>query len=80
MGQYPHPGAGRKGADSDWVTVAEAAARTKYSPTQLRRLLREGRLEGKRFGRDWVLSLASVEAYQRTDPRPGRPPGRRPAS
>jgi excisionase family DNA binding protein len=64
-------------ADSDWVTVAEAAARTGYSQTQIRRLLREGKVLGKKFGRDWVLQLALVEAYQRSDPRPGRPPGQR---
>ena len=50
-------------------------ARNTAKPSS-RRLLRESKLPGKKFGRDWVLPLASVEAYQRSNPRPGRPPVR----
>jgi hypothetical protein len=42
--------------------------------------LREDKITGKKYGRDWVLQPASVEAYKRSNPGPGRPPGRQKSS
>jgi excisionase family DNA binding protein len=63
--------------EADLVTLAEAAARTGYTVQHLRRLLRTGKIAGRRFGRTWVTTLEAVEVYRGTDPKPGPKPGRR---
>jgi len=47
-------------ASSDLMTVSEAAAELPLSPSYIRRLAREGKLLGRREGRDWQLDRASV--------------------
>jgi excisionase family DNA binding protein len=47
----------------EWITTAEAAELTGYHPVHIRRLMREGLIEGKKFGRDWMVNRASVQAY-----------------
>ena len=63
--------------DTGLVTLAEASARTGYTVQHLRRLLRQGKISGRRFGRTWVTTLEAVEAYRSTDPKPGPKPGSR---
>ncbi len=58
----------------DLVTVAEEAARSGYTEQHLRRLVRVGKVRGKKYGRDWLLSARSVDEYRATDPRPGPKP------
>ena len=58
------------------ISVGDAAIKYDLTPSQITKLVRAGKIQGRKFGRDWVLPLASVEAYQRSNPRPGRPPGR----
>lgn len=42
----------------DMYSVQEASHRLNLDPSQVRRLLRSGDIEGKKWGRDWmVLSL-----------------------
>ena len=36
-------------------SVNEAAQRLGLDPSQVRRLLAEGKIEGKKLGRDWVV-------------------------
>ena len=36
-------------------TVNEAAEKLKLDPSQVRRLLRSGELDGRKWGRDWTV-------------------------
>ena len=63
--------------EADLITVSEAAARTGYTERHITRLLRQGKIAGKKLGRDWLTTTEAVEVYRRTDPRPGRKPGSR---
>jgi excisionase family DNA binding protein len=67
---------------TEWITTKEAAELTGYHTVHVRRLLREGRVEGKKFGRDWMISRESIQEYKdqmkelgpsKHDPRRKRP-------
>lgn len=45
------------------ITTKEAAGLTDYDPTHIRWLIREGRVEGKKFGRDWMVDKESLLDY-----------------
>ena len=45
------------------LSVKAAAEYSGYNIQYLRRLLRAGRLEGKRIGQVWLIRLASLEAH-----------------
>jgi hypothetical protein len=47
------------------VSVRAAAEFSSYSIQYLRRLLREGQLEGIKIGQVWLIKLASLETYAR---------------
>jgi excisionase family DNA binding protein len=63
--------------EADLVTVTEAAARTGYTVQHITRLIRQGKIAGKRYGWVWLTSLEAVERYKREAPKPGRRPGRK---
>ena len=46
-----------------WITTTEAAELTGYSSVTLRWLVREGRINGHKRGRDWLLDKEGVLAY-----------------
>jgi excisionase family DNA binding protein len=48
---------------SEWITTAEAAELTGYSPVTFRWLVREGKIYGRKRGRDWFLDKESVLSY-----------------
>ncbi len=50
--------------DGELVSVAEAAERLGRSTEQVRRYLREGRLEGRRIGGQWFIESAALEAFR----------------
>ena len=50
---------------SEWITTKEAAELTGYSPVSVRWMVREGKIEGQKFGRDWLVKRASVLEYTR---------------
>lgn len=50
---------------SGWVGTKEAAAITGYSEAWMRRLAKDGRIKARKVGRDWLLDLAELAAYQR---------------
>ncbi len=60
--------------ENDLVSIAEAATRTGYSVANLTTLHRQGKLAGRKIGRIWAVRLEAIEAYRRTNPRPGRKP------
>jgi excisionase family DNA binding protein len=67
-----------------WLTTEEAAKILNYDSEYVRRLLREGRLKGKKFGTIWMIYFSSVQkrkellnyqddqGYSKNDPRRGR--------
>ena len=65
-----------------YLTTAEAAALLSVSPARVRRMLKDGILAGRRFGRDWQVEKASVSARlaererekKKEAPSPGPPP------
>ena len=45
------------------LSVKAAAKHFGYKEAYLRRLLREGRLQGTKIGQVWLIKLASLEAH-----------------
>lgn len=61
------------GSAKNLLTTNEAAKKLNVSPIRVRQLIREGKIEAQRVGRDYVIaenSLDSVKTYGKT----GRPP------
>ena len=56
---------------AEWITTKEAAKLTGYSSVTLRQFAREGRIKGRKWGRDWFLEKASVLAYAKEMKRLG---------
>lgn len=52
---------------NELLTVAQAANRLGVSVARVRVWLAEGRIQGQRVGRDWVISEASLS---RPEPKP----------
>lgn len=50
-------------ADRDLISVAETAKLLKRSTEQVRRYLREGRLQGRRMGGQWFIERSAVVAF-----------------
>lgn len=51
------------------LTTNQAAAQLGVSPQRVRQYIEAGRIQARKFGRDWIVDSASVDAF-----RP-RPPG-----
>ena len=47
----------------EWLTTAEAAELSGYHPEHLRELIREGKIEGRKFGIVWQVSKQSLIDY-----------------
>ena len=59
-----------------FITTKEAAKKLGFHVKSIPKMLRDKILEGERFGRDWLVSIKSVEEYldktkkmSKTDPR-----------
>lgn len=50
---------------SEYFTVEEAVAdpRVPYTPDWVKKLLRDGTVEGRKFGKVWAVHLPSLLAY-----------------
>ena len=46
-----------------WLTVDEAAIMTGYHPETIRKLLREGRIAGRKVSIVWLIDRQSLIAY-----------------
>lgn len=62
--------------DDGLITVAEASALTGYTIQHIARLLRAGKIAGRKIGPVWVTTVAALEVYRRSNPKPGPKPGR----
>ena len=47
----------------DWITTKESAELSGYHPDHLRRLIRAGEIEARKFGIVWQVSRQSLLAY-----------------
>lgn len=57
------------------MTLKEAAAILDLKPDTLRIQIRNGRMRGRKLGRDFFVTRAEVSRYERESlGRPGRPP------
>lgn len=56
------------------ISTKKAAELTGFEMAYIRQLLLRGKLNGRKFGRDWQVSQASVDKYLATRKRRGRPP------
>jgi excisionase family DNA binding protein len=59
------------------LTTDEAAAQLGLTRRQVIKLIGQGRLEAKRFGRAWQVEPESVETYGQTEHKPGWRLGRK---
>ena len=50
--------------EKKWITVAEAAEKSGYSMRNIQELLKKGKIEGIKPGRDWFTTLEAVIAYK----------------
>jgi excisionase family DNA binding protein len=54
-----------------FISVTEAANLSNLTPSYIRRLLRNGELEGVKVGEAWLTTEAAMKAYLKKDRRPG---------
>jgi hypothetical protein len=47
----------------EWIDVNESAKITGYHPEHIRRLIREGKIQAKKFNIIWMVSKNSCLAY-----------------
>ena len=62
----------------EWLTVTEAAALSKYHPERLRELIREGKIEARKFGPAWAVKRDSLQAYLEGMQKVGEKRGKKP--
>ena len=60
-----------------YVGTKEAQAIFGLSSAHIRRLLASGRINGIKFGRDWIVERRSLERYMQHPPKPGPKPRRK---
>jgi helix-turn-helix protein len=53
------------------ISLSKAADISGLSPDHLRRIVREGKLWGRKIGRNWVTTEAAVREYLARDRKPG---------
>ena len=47
----------------DWITTTEACELSGYHPDSMRKLLRSGRINGRKWGFAWMVDRDSLVAY-----------------
>jgi excisionase family DNA binding protein len=50
-------------ATNEWLSVNDAAKLSGYHPEYIRRLIRDGEIEARKFSIVWQVSRESLEAY-----------------
>ena len=55
------------------ISVTEASEISGLTTSYIRRLLRQGRIEGVKIGRNWLTTEGAIRDYLSKERRPGRP-------
>ncbi len=58
----------------DFIGTNEAVEKTGFTPDHIRKLVRFGKVAGKKIGRDWVIDTKSLEKYMVQERKPGKKP------
>jgi hypothetical protein len=53
------------------LTCVEASSMTGYTSDHISLILRKGKLEGEKRGRDWLVDAGSLYRYVKEKPKPG---------
>ena len=56
------------------IGVQEAVKYSGFSQRHLRLLLEQGKIQGKKIGRDWITTREEIDKYLATNPKPGKKP------
>ena len=56
------------------ITVTEASRISQLTPSYIRRLLRNGDIEGQKVGESWLTTEEAIRDYLKRDRRPGPKP------
>jgi excisionase family DNA binding protein len=59
---------------SKLITVTEASRSSNLTPSYIRRLLRNGEIEGEKVGEIWLTTEEALRDYLKRDRRPGPKP------
>lgn len=62
----------------DWITVNQAALLIGYHPEHIRELIREKKIEARKFSIVWQVNRESLLAYLKTVEQLGKKRGRKP--
>jgi hypothetical protein len=62
----------------DWISTREAVKLSGYHVEYLRKLIREGRIKGRKFMILWLVNRPSLVAYLREQAKRGARRGRKP--
>lgn len=60
-------------SNESFLTTAEAAKRLGVSPGRVRHFLAEGRIQARKFGRDWAIPATVVAEFAKQERRVGNP-------
>jgi excisionase family DNA binding protein len=58
------------------ISIAEAAAQSNLSSRHMRFLLEQGKIYGKKIGRDWITTKEAVDEYLNLGLKPGPKPSK----
>ncbi len=61
-----------------WLTVNEAAKLSGYDPQHIRRLIRDGEIEARKFSIVWMVNRKSLLEYVKKAQTWGKKRGRKP--
>jgi excisionase family DNA binding protein len=64
--------------NGEWLTVRDAAKLSGYNPEHIRRLIREGEIEGRKVSIVWLVNRESLLAYVTKAQAMGGKRGRKP--
>ena len=59
------------------ISVTEASQISGLSPVHVRKLVRDGQIEGVKIGRNWLTTEEAVREYMKLELRPGPKPKKR---
>ena len=58
----------------EWITTTEAANISGYHIEYIRHLTRNGLIDAKKWGREWMVNLKSFQEYLASERKPGPKP------